>query len=240
MRARMGEMINTEDTARQPLPEALQTKRSDDKSMDTRERLLRGAGEVFAQRGFRAATVREISERAKANVAAVNYHFGDKKALYSAVLRFALDSALEKYPPDYGLGESPTAEERLHAFIRSMLFRILYEGRPAWHGKLMIRELADPTPGLHQLIEGWVRPLYQLLNSIVRELMGNGGEEESVILCSMSIIGQCLFYRHSRPVISTLYPQRYGSNEIDLLAGHVTRFSLCGIREYSKEGCARV
>ena len=52
-----------------------------DKTPETRERLLEAAGEVFAERGFREATVRGICKRANANNAAVNYHFGEKEEL---------------------------------------------------------------------------------------------------------------------------------------------------------------
>src|SRR5215475_15617031 len=88
---------------------------------DTRQRVLEAAGEVFAARGFRAATVREICQRAKANLAAVNYHFGDKERLYAAVLQYTFHCA-EPYPLDLGLGGEASEEERLRAFIRSHLF----------------------------------------------------------------------------------------------------------------------
>src|SRR5262245_12590039 len=98
----------------------------------TRQRLLDAAGEVFAEHGYRAATVRDICERAGANVAAVNYHFGDKDRLYEAVVRFAHDCALAEYPPQLGVEEGAAPEVRLLAFVRSLLLRVLDQGRPAW------------------------------------------------------------------------------------------------------------
>ncbi len=207
-----------------------------DKSvLDTRERLVQAAGELFAKHGFRAATVREISRRANANVSAVNYYFGNKKGLYSAVLTHSLSFAIQKYPPDLGLKEGATAEERLHVFIRSFLFRILDEGRPAWHGKLMAREIAEPTVALDQVIENVIRPLYRRLTSIVQELMGSNPSEESTRVSAMSIMGQCLFYRHARPVVLRFHPQKFGHAEIERLADQITRFSISAIRGFSKE-----
>jgi AcrR family transcriptional regulator len=52
-----------------------------DSHVQTREALLEAAAQVFAELGFRAATVREICQRARANIASVNYHFGDKENL---------------------------------------------------------------------------------------------------------------------------------------------------------------
>ena len=87
-------------------------------SEETRRQLLEAAGAVFAEVGFRDATVREICKRAGANVAAVNYHFGDKETLYLEVLRYTHARALEKYPPLLDL--PPDARRQLLASDKQM------------------------------------------------------------------------------------------------------------------------
>ncbi len=87
---------------------------------ETRRQLLEAAGAVFAEAGFRNATVREICHQAGANIAAVNYHFGDKETLYSEVLRYAHGRALEKYPllPDIGRGRGAGEKTaRVHPLV---------------------------------------------------------------------------------------------------------------------------
>src|SRR5688572_25471526 len=174
----------------------------------TRQRLLDTAGEVFATHGFRAATVRDICQRAGANVAAVNYHFGDKERLYLEVLRFAHMAAFTKYPPDMGLKPGATPKQRLHAFVRSFLFRVLDEGRPAWHGKLMAREIADPTGALESIVKDGIRPHFAALRGIVADLLGPklAADPDRVRYAAWSVVGQCLFYFYARPVIMQLHP----------------------------------
>ena len=59
----------------------------------TRTKLLDAAGHVFADFGFRGATVREICARAGVNIALVNYYFGDKLELYTEVLRLSIGAS---------------------------------------------------------------------------------------------------------------------------------------------------
>src|SRR5580765_7539218 len=128
-------------------------------SEETRRQLLEAAGEVFAEVGFRDATVREICKRAGANVAAVNYHFGDKEALYLEVLRYTHAKALEKYPPLLDVPIDAPPEKKLRAFVCSLLLRIFDKGPTAWHGKLMSREMIDPTAALDSVVEERIRPM---------------------------------------------------------------------------------
>ena len=73
----------------------------------TRERLLNAAGEVFAERGFRRSTVREICRRGRVNIASVNYYFNGKEDLYADVLEFAYRQARQKYPESDPSGQAP-------------------------------------------------------------------------------------------------------------------------------------
>jgi len=200
----------------------------------TRERLLQAAGEMFSRHGFRATTVRSISRRANANVAAVNYHFGDKEALYSAVLKHTLNWADEKFSRNFDLRAG--AAEALRAFIRSFLLQILDEGRPAWHGKLMALEIVSPTAALDQVIEDVLGPLHKCLAGIVRELLGEA-DSETVRFCTLSIIGQCVYYHNAKKVITRLYDQTYSLEEIDRLSDHIAQFSLGALRGLAESGC---
>jgi TetR/AcrR family transcriptional regulator, regulator of cefoperazone and chloramphenicol sensitivity len=193
----------------------------------TRERLLDAAGTIFAEQGFRAATVREICDRAGANVAAVHYHFHDKAQLYAAVLQHAHGCALQRFPAhDAAAAASTSAEQRLLFFVRAFLQRIFDGGQPAWFGKLIAREMIEPTPALDALVTSSIRPQCETLMGIVRELLGAAATDERVRWSAGSIVGQCVFYHHSRPVVVRLFPeQRYAPQDIARLAEHIAGFS---------------
>ena len=208
---------------------------------DTRERLLQAAGEVFAEQGFRRATVRDICSRAGANVAAVNYHFGDKEGLYAEVMRHGVSLAIQKYPPDMGLpadaGDLPV-ERRLAAFVRSLMYRVLDEGPFAWHGRLMLWEMVEPTAALDRLLQDTIRPLYVRLTGLVGELLGPAATPERVQMGCATILGQCMFYRMGGALLSRVQPgsTRFDPARTDMLAEHVTRVSVAGLRSYANEG----
>src|SRR3954466_1727491 len=89
----------------------------------TRQQLIEAAGQVFAEHGYRAATVREICMRAGANVASIHYHFGDKEKLYLEVLRYAHQKDNESNPGLSKTAAHLSPEERLKQFIKSLLFK---------------------------------------------------------------------------------------------------------------------
>ncbi|CAI8878522.1 TetR/AcrR family transcriptional regulator, regulator of cefoperazone and chloramphenicol sensitivity [Methylococcus capsulatus] len=204
----------------------------------TRKRLLQAALEIFADKGFRDATVREICARAEVNVASVNYHFGSKEALYSEVLGFAYREASERYPYTKAGDKSLPPEVRLRHFIGNLLGRMLDDTYLGRHGKLLARELADPTPtgALDQVIETTMKPHCELLDGIVAELVGPGYSEADMHRLGLSVVGQCLMYYHSRSLIDRVYPEIIATPEdIERTAEHIARFSIAALKHLHLE-----
>lgn len=203
-------------------------------SEQTRARLLAAAREVFSQHGFQGATVREICCRAEANVAAVNYHFGSKDGLFAEALNFAPLAAMQR--ANVEAGGSP--EMRLRLFIRDFMLMLLDETHGSLPCRIMARELADPTPALDKIVREAIAPLHEFLGKLLREIAGEQIGEVELRHCMHSILGQCLYYRHSHPVLQRLHPKlRYGHKEIEAIAAHIADFSLAGIRHISGKVC---
>src|SRR6266704_3665965 len=86
--------------------------------------------------------------------------------------------------------------------------RLLDEGRPAWHAKIMSREMAEPTAAMDELVNRQIRPHFMYLRQVVTELLGRKTDEETIRLCCNSVVGQCLFYHFGQPVVTRLFPQK--------------------------------
>ena len=204
--------------------------------VETRQRLLEAAGEVFAEHGFRLASVREICRRAGANVAGVNYHFGDKQRLYAEVLRFAHACAVPIEELRKVLQAPVSAPEKLGLFVHHFVQSILASGQPAWAGRLMAREMVEPTEALDEIVQQQIRPKFGVLRELVATILNVPVEHESVRWYAASVIAQCLFWHNNRAIIERLYPDlREQPSYIEFLAGHIARFSLGGLLQAGKE-----
>src|SRR5580700_2835311 len=125
----------------------------------TRDKLLEAAGRAFAERGYAGATVREICKDAGANVAAVNYYFKDKLALYTEVLN-EMKRAAYVDQIRAALDQKASPEEILRAVIKARLSGLHGQKRPDWHFRIAAREFAQPTPAMAQVIDKVMRPIH--------------------------------------------------------------------------------
>jgi AcrR family transcriptional regulator len=205
--------------------------------LETRQRLLNAATELFSERGFNNVTVRELCQLADANVAAVNYHFRDKLGLYKEVVEMAANCMHRSKVEVIEAAEPLPPEERLRTYIRLTLHSLLDPHEESWMEKLIAREMMDPTPALDLIIEKGIKPTSQRLGSMVAELLGASLDDDRVWKCFLSVQAQCLFYKMSKPVSARMAPAGfdYTPEVIDALAHHIAEFSLAGIRAVSAQ-----
>ena len=209
-------------------------------SLETRQRLLEAAAEVFSESGYRNATFREICRRANANIAAVNYHFRDKEQFYSAVVEHVIEQEKDHILNFRAQIDSQVpARERLKTVIRSFMFSLLHPGRPNMLSKIWAWEMIEPTPGIDLLIEKVARQLQAVFRGIVAEVLGAGADPQLVNDSAGSILSQCTSYYHCRTAISKMSPyQCYDEATIEHLADHVSRFSLGALEAMKNAGAA--
>jgi AcrR family transcriptional regulator len=198
----------------------------------TREKLLEVAGPIFAGRGYQATTIREICAGAGANVAAINYHFGDKLGLYTEVLQHSVRAAqllAVKNTPD----KNTPPEEILRALIRARLRSINGKDLPDWHSRLLAHELAQPTPALRQLIDKLTRPIYKRLLELIGGMIGLPPSDDNTRLCAISVVGQVLAYVLPGPLLTEIWPElRMTSEQVERIADHIADFSLSYLQDF--------
>jgi len=193
---------------------------------ETAFRIIAAAGAVFAERGFQNTTIRQITARAGVNIAAVNYHFRDKEELYMQVLREAKRHV--SWIRIQELEGSP--EERFRAFIERFVGSLLDPQRPLWHGRILAMEMAHPTPALDVIIKELTAPFYKDARTLVGQVVSARVSPVDLDLLTLSVIGQCVFYASSRPMVEQLavdlgkHPQR-----IEKIAAHIAGFSLAAL-----------
>lgn len=196
---------------------------------DTKSRLLEAAGEEFALKGFEGATIRSICDRAKVNLAGVNYHFRNKEQLYSEAViaahqfrgRIALELPLESLPPT----------EALRLYIYSFLKNVLEIQRDTktWRSELMMREIFHPTEACDALVRQSIRPQFIRLRGILNRICPEADETRLDVM-AFSIVGQCLHYKMANAICQRLMTtERYVQLDLDYLTDHITGFTLAAL-----------
>ncbi len=208
------------------------SERHAERDQATRERLLEVATRLFAERGFSKVTVREICREARANLAAVNYHFADKLGLYEEVVHAVILDVRRRSDVTMQAPEGSAAEEKLRHYVRAQLQLIAGpDERPSDAQKLLTHEMADPTPAFELIFDQAIMPRVRYLRDIVAELLGCPNTDPRVRHCVISIQSHYFFYTPN-PIRARVFPNEdLGTPAwIEETANHITEFSLAGIR----------
>lgn len=201
-------------------------KREDGK--ETRRRLLDAACEVFARKGYRNAKVADICRRAGANVASVNYYFGDKDSLYKEAYLQALKRIGERFFPGTASG---SFQDQLRSYIRTLIETFAADGDLGRVSRLYLMEIVNPTGLIQDAWRDTVEPTRRKLHTIIRGILGTAAQEMDVRFCELSIVNQCrMLVTVNRNDLEYMLGAPLDAALISRLADHIADFSLAGIK----------
>lgn len=194
----------------------------------TRNKLLMAGIKVFAGKGYKDATVREICKQAgTANINSINYYFRSKERLYREILEIIF-SEYDNF--DLQEWEQKTPEQQLKQMI-SNFCEMLYKnkGFSSDITTIFVNEMTRPSPFVEDIVDRYNRPRLKRHLKIFKDLLGEGANEDMARDCLVSVAGQLLYYSFAWPVFSRLFPDYSVDQKYELWADHVYEFSLGGI-----------
>jgi AcrR family transcriptional regulator len=210
----------------------------------TRARLLQAGQRLFARHGFRHVTVRDIAREADANIAAVNYHFGDKLQLYTSVLQAAIDNVRAAIAASMQPAEGLAPADQLRHYLRTSLQRAaVSDDERTEMQRLFSHELMDPTPAGKMLADQMIKPRLRWLAQVVGRIMELPPSDLRVQRCVLSLHAQLVVHAAS-PVRRLWLDVPRLPADIEGEIDHILEFSLAGIcaiaaRARSQRGEAR-
>ncbi|QYN33099.1 TetR family transcriptional regulator [Pseudonocardia sp. DSM 110487] len=178
----------------------------DEPAGSTRERLIDAAVRLFGERGIEATSLRALTESARTNIAAVNYHFGSKDGLLRAVIDRAMrpvnDERRRRLDELEARPRPPSAADLVRAFVEpgaGLADR-------ADVARFLGRVLGEPDPKVRQLFADQVDPVEgRYLTALARALPELG--DADVRFAYTSMVG--LLGLHQSGTFATVdWPQR--------------------------------
>ena len=177
---------------------------------DTRGRLLEAGLRLFSARGFDAVTTRQVAAEAQANVAAVAYHFGGMKELYTAVIEQLVSETEPMFKPlrenlldelDQ-IGNDREALARITArFAEGLVRQFTTEERMGLRAGLVMREFTQPTDAFDILFKGRIEPTHVAVARLVAAATGLDPNGSDCIIQTHCVLGQIMIFGLARLVL---------------------------------------
>ncbi len=176
-------------------------------SINTKNRLIEVALELFALYGYEGVSTRKIVEKADVNISAINYYFGGKEGLYKA----AIESKIELFELKMNdllneiSNKKHTDKKEQKKFLIELLNRymdlILSKGLPQYLVLLLIREMTNPSSVFDIFYNRIMGRVHKAFTSLIASIFDKPEDDESMVILATTIIGQMLIFRFGKRVI---------------------------------------
>jgi AcrR family transcriptional regulator len=163
----------------------------------TRERIMKAAERLFAERGYDATSIRAIVAKARVNQAAINYHFDGKDGLYREVLRAAFRALTEQQLDHADEMKAMSREAALAEFIRRQLRPLLGRDEYSRHMRILNWETVRPTAVFRKMLSEEAAPFMGLAVELVRRFQPEA-DQRTLVAAAVWLLGQCSVFLRNR------------------------------------------
>jgi AcrR family transcriptional regulator len=192
----------------------------------TRQRILKSAIDLFAERGFEGASVRAIVTKARVNQAAINYHFKGKEGLYREVLKIAFD----RFTLDNGPDQEASPEEALRSFVFQQLRPLLARDEISRFIRIFAWEGVRPSKVLRQFLTTNSTPFLTQATDLVRRFLPAQAPEMDVMCGAIWLMGQCsVFVRNREQLMQLPFGLNIDEGFVERLSDLITALALEGL-----------
>jgi AcrR family transcriptional regulator len=182
-------------------------------------------------------SVREITAAAKCNLAAVNYHFGNKENLYLEVFRSRWGPRAKRIQECFreSLPNPVTKASLVKALAHAFLEGPLSDEERMRHHQLMAREMGQPSEAFKLVADQVMRPFIEELGRELQALSVSKSEQLDLALNLFSIFSQVLYFNFARLAVARITGREYDAAFKKQIVDHITAFSLWGLSGMDKE-----
>ncbi|HMK69800.1 MAG TPA: CerR family C-terminal domain-containing protein [Xanthobacteraceae bacterium] len=163
----------------------------------TRERILKAAARLFAERGYEATSIRAIVGKARVNQAAINYHFAGKAGLYREVLRAAFRALTAHHLARAEDMKTMSRDEALGEFVRHQLQPLIGRDELSRHLRIFNWETVRPTAVFRKLVSEEAAPFMGVAVDLVRRFLP-GADQRTLVVAAIWLVGQCNVFLRNR------------------------------------------
>jgi AcrR family transcriptional regulator len=195
----------------------------------TRERILKAAERLFAERGYEATSVRAIVAKARVNQAAINYHFAGKDGLYREVLRAAFRALTQHQLVHAEEAKAMSREKALAEFVRDQLRPLLARDEISRHIRIFNWEAVRPTAVFRKLMSEEAAPFMGLAVDLVRRFLPEA-DQRTLMVAAVWLIGQCsIFVRNREQLANPPVSLALDEAAVERLAELVSAWAVAGL-----------
>ena len=202
----------------------------------TRDRILKTAVKLFAERGYEATSIRTLAAKAHVNQAAINYHFKTKDGLYREVLRDAIHALTEDQLSHAQETQAMPREHALGEFVRQQLRPLSARDDVTRYIHILNWEAVQPTEVYRKLVSEEAAPFLGFAVDLMRRFMPEA-DQSTLTMAAVWLVGQCtVFIRFREQLAMPPISLKLNEPAVDRLSALISGWALAGLAQSNVHG----